>query len=104
MAESVDKYVDQFHINMGIYGCALNFLLSTSTPPAPGTPPHSEPVATIRMSLEHLKLMIFILHRQVEQFERQMKISIPIPLGALVSLQIRQEDWQTFWQAQQEMD
>jgi hypothetical protein len=84
---------------MGIHGCAVNFLLSPSVPPAPGTPPHSDPVATIRMSLEHLKVMIFLLHRQLVQFEQQTKISIPIPVAALASLQIRQENWQTFWQA-----
>lgn len=97
MAEPVDVYSDQFQINLGVYGCVCNFLVSNATPSAPGTPPQSERVATVRMSLEHLKLMTFVLHRQLAQFETQAGISIPIPLPVLSSLQIRQEDWQAFW-------
>ncbi len=97
MAEPVDVYSDQFQINLGVYGCVLNFSVSGATPPAPGALPQSERVATIRMSLEHLKLMTFLIHRQLSQFEAQAGVSIPIPVQVLSSLQIRQEDWQTFW-------
>ncbi|MGH7164755.1 MAG: hypothetical protein ACREIS_04430 [Nitrospiraceae bacterium] len=99
MTEPVDVYCDQFQINLGVSGCACNFSLSSAVPPAPGVPPQAERVATIRMSLEHLKLMTFLLHRQLVQYETQAGVSVPIPVPVLGSLQIRQEDWQAFWQS-----
>jgi len=51
------------------------------------------------MSLEHLKIMTFLLHRQLLQYEQQSGVSIPLPVQILTALQIKQEDWQAFWQA-----
>lgn len=99
MAEPADVYADQFQINLGVYGCALNFLVSSPLPPAPGAMVQAERLATVRMSLEHLKVMTFLLHRQIFQFEKQAGLSIPVPVQALSMLQIRQEDWHAFWQS-----
>lgn len=99
MADSVDVYTDQFQITMNACGCACNFFLSSASLPAPGAPLQNERVATVRMSLEHLKIMTFLLHRQVTQYEDQSGVSIPLPVPLLASLQIRQEDWQAFWKA-----
>ncbi len=98
MAEAVDVYTDQFQINVAPYGCSLNFSLSQSTPSAPGSVPQADRVATIRMSLEHLKVMTFILHRQILNYERHVHVSIQLPVDVLRGMQIREEDWQTFWQ------
>ena len=97
MADPIDVYADQFQIHLGVNGCIFNFSMSRPDPPPLGSPPQSERVATIRMSLEHLKMMTFLVHRQLCQFESQAGISIPIPVQVLSSLQIRQEDWQAYW-------
>ncbi len=98
MAEALDVYADQFQVNTNPYGCSLNFLVSPPTPPAPGAPPQPQLQATIRMSLEHLKMMAFILHRQVKQHEEGTGTSVPLPLHMLNALQIGLEDWNGFWQ------
>jgi hypothetical protein len=97
MAEPLDVYADQFQLSTAIYGATLNFLVSSPTPPAPGTAPPIERLATVRMSLEHLKVMAFILRRQVLQHEQQTGTTIQIAAQALNGLQIGLEDWERFW-------
>ncbi len=54
-------------------------------------------MATVRMSLEHLKVMTFILRRQLMQHERQTGTRIPVPIEVLNGLGISPEDWDAFW-------
>ncbi len=95
--EPIDVYSDSFQLNTGPFGVTLNFMVSSHAPPAPGTIPQSERLATVRMSLEHLKVMTFILTRQVLQHERETGVKIEIPVEVLNQLRIAQEDWQSFW-------
>jgi hypothetical protein len=95
--DAPDVYTDQFQIQFGPYGCLLNFMASSTQAPPPGTAPQSKPVAHIRMSLEHLKVMTFILHRQLTQYERQAGVRIPFPQEVLNSMRIGPEDWSSFW-------
>ncbi len=97
MPDPVDVYCNQFQIHVSPYDGTLNFFVSNPTPPAPGSTPPIERVATIRMSLEHLKVLAFFLHRQVAQFEGQAGVQIPIPVEVLNGLRIGLEDWQAFW-------
>lgn len=97
MPDPVDVYADQFQLNTGPFGCSLNFLLTGPTPPAPGEAPQVQRQATVRMSLEHLKVMAFILHRQVSQMETQTQTEIAIPVPVLNALRIGPEDWNAFW-------
>lgn len=97
MAEPVDVYADQFQITTSPYGCVLNFMVSSPTPPAPGVAPQAERLATIRMSLEHLKVMTFILRQQLMQHEAQSGTDTPIATQVLNQLQIGREDWVSFW-------
>lgn len=98
MPEPSDVYTDQFQVNIGPFGCSLNFSVSPPTPPAPGALSQAERVATVRMSLEHIKAMTFIMHRQVLQYESQAHVSVQLPTAILTGMQVRQEDWQAFWQ------
>lgn len=97
MTEKIDVYSDQFQVNTGAFGSTLNFLISQPTPPAPGTIPQSELLVTIRTSLEHLKLMTFILRNQILTHEEQTGTTIPIPVQVLNGLRISPEDWDAFW-------
>jgi len=97
MAEVPDVYSDQFQLNLTPFGCTINFQLSGPSPAAPGSPPPLERVATIRMSLEHLKALVFVLHKQMGAYESQTHLSVGLPVEVLRMMQIRQEDWEAFW-------
>lgn len=97
MSEKIDVYADQFQVNTGPFGSTLNFLVSQPTPPAPGTTPQAELLVTIRTSLEHLKLMTFILRNQILTHEEQTSTTISIPIQVLNGLKISPEDWDAFW-------
>ena len=97
MPDTVDVYTDQFQINIGPYGCTLNFSVSSTQPPAPGSAPQVERVASVRMSLEHLKVMTYILRRQVTEYERQSGVRIQVPQEVLNALRIGREDWDALW-------
>jgi hypothetical protein len=49
------------------------------------------------MSLEHLKVMTYVVRRQVLEYERQSGVRIQIPQEVLNALRIGREDWDTFW-------
>jgi hypothetical protein len=97
MPDPFDVYADQFAMNLSPYGTTLNFSISSAIPAAPGTTPQSERVATIRMSLEHLKVMSFIIRRQIMQYEQQTGVRIQVPVEVLNSLHISREDWDAIW-------
>ena len=97
MTDAIDVYSDQFQISTGPYGVMLNFNVSSHIPAVPGQVQQAERVATIRMSLEHLKAMTFILRRQLLQHEQQTGTIIPLPQQVLNQLQIGREDWDAFW-------
>ena len=42
MSEPVDVYADQFQVTTAMYGCTVNFMRTSPTPPAPGTAPQVE--------------------------------------------------------------
>jgi hypothetical protein len=92
-----DVFADQFSMNLGPFGCALNFTLSSAMPAAPGGATQGQPVATVRMSLEHLKLMTFLIRRQLIEYERQAGVRIPIGVDVLNQLRVGREDWTEFW-------
>lgn len=97
MPDEVDVYSDQFQVTVSPYGCTLNFTLTNATPPAPGSVPQSQRQATVRTSLEHLKVMVFVLRRQMLQYEREAGIQVELPISVLNSLGIGHEDWESFW-------
>ncbi len=99
MNEVADVYSDQFQLNLGPYGATLNFSLSDPTPPSPGSAPKMERKATVRLSLEHLKVMTFVLVRQIKQYENQTGADIRIPAQILNSIGISLEDWNFLWRA-----
>ncbi len=97
MSEPVDIYSDQFQFNLSPYGCTLNFMLTDAAPPAAGLNPQAQRMATVRMSIQHLKVMTFILRRQVVATEEQTGVRAEIPNDVLNSMRISREDWDSFW-------
>jgi hypothetical protein len=92
-----DVYADQVALTIGPFGCALNFALSPAIPPTIQTAVQGQPMATVRMSLEHLKLMAFMLRHQLAKYEQERGIRVPVPRDVLNQLRIGLEDWQECW-------
>ena len=97
MTEPVSVFIDQFQLNTSPYGATLNFMLTDPVPPSPGTAPKSERQATVRMSLEHLKVMSFIILRSLKSYKAQTGTTIQIPNQMLNSMGISPEDWDACW-------
>jgi hypothetical protein len=97
MSDAIDVYSDQFQVHTGPYGCTLNFLLTSPTPPAPGSPVQATRVATVRMSLEHMKVMTYMLRQQLLEYERRTGTAVQLPMEMLNQLRIGREDWDNLW-------
>jgi hypothetical protein len=97
MADPVDVYADQFQVVSGPFGWTLNFSVTDPTPAAPGTPPKSSLVGSVRMSAEHLKAMAFLVARQLRAYERTAGVTVEVPVSVLNQLGIGPEDWKDFW-------
>ena len=98
MPDVPDVYTDGVSLNIGPFGCALTFAMS---PPVAQAAPGvlAQPVGTVRMSLEHLKVMAFLIRRQLRDYERQSGVEVAIPADVLNQLRIGREDWDECWGA-----
>src|SRR5262245_44472000 len=94
--EIFDAFADQLVLTVGPFGCTITY--SLSAPPLPGQtqPLQPLPVATIRVSLEHLKAMAFVVHKGVKDYEKE---HVPIGLSdkTLELLHVSRADWDAFW-------
>lgn len=90
--EVPEYYADQFTVTAGAYGVALTFALSPPHP-APGQASPPRPIARVRMSLEHAKVMAMILRKHLRGFEHESGITIPLPAALLNAMGLSQEDW-----------
>ena len=97
MSDPVDVFCDQFQVNIGPFGTTLNFMLSSATPAAPGSVNQPARLATVRMSLEHLKVMAYMLRGQIADFGKSQGVHVQVPVRVLNNLRISKEDWEGFW-------
>ena len=95
----VDIYVDTYQVGSTPYHGTINFSLTSALPGPPGQMPQADLLASVRMSLEALKLLAFMLARQITIHERNFGVTIQLPPQVLAALQIRLEDWETFWRS-----
>jgi hypothetical protein len=49
------------------------------------------------MSLEHLKVMAFMLRQQILEYERRTGVQVQLPAEMLNQLRIGREDWEALW-------
>jgi hypothetical protein len=49
------------------------------------------------MSVEHMKVMAFVLMRQVKRMEGDLGVNYQVPTQVLSQLGIAREDWDSFW-------
>lgn len=94
---SPDVYSDQMGLNMGPLGCSMMFSETVAGPIIPGVQQQTRNVATVRVSLEHLKMIAYILRREILAYEGRFGVQIPIPLEVMNQLGIGREDWDDCW-------
>lgn len=107
----VDAFVDGMVVTVSAYGCTIRFSQSISEEPGviaeraeregTGKLP-SEHVATIRMTPEFLKGVIFVMYQHLREYEQAIGGKIPLPPelveGAREGAEgASQEQWDEFW-------
>ena len=93
--EAPDIYADQMGVQLGGLRLCNTFALSNAGPEAKG----AIPVATVRLSLEHLKVMAYIFRRVIMDFESRADNPIPMLSETLAKMEIPPDAWQRFWEA-----
>jgi hypothetical protein len=79
-------------IQVGVSPFTVTLAFTVAPPAQPGQVPI--PVATIRMSLEHAKVMAIILRKQIKQYEEQLGTDIALPHQVYQQLGVSpKEDW-----------
>ena len=87
-----DVYSDQFRINTTPYGATLAFAKSQPDTPA-GQAPRSKDQVIVRMSLEHLKVMVMVLKKNLHGYEQRTGITVELPFDMLNQMGLSKEDW-----------
>ena len=96
MTEPFDVYTDAFIVTVTPWGA--NVSISLREPhPAPASVEPPDRLGTIRMSNEHLKVLVFMCRRQILNYESDMQIQVAVPTAILSQLGIPIEDWNDFW-------
>lgn len=98
MGEPIDVYSDQFMVTTTAFGANLSFYINTAHPEKT-KPVAAERVATIRLSVEHLKVMTMIIAKQVKKMEAEAGVKIAVDQRVLNSLGIAPDDWEEFWKS-----
>ena len=98
MGEPIDVYSDQFMVTTTAFGANLSFYVNTPHPEQT-KPVAPERLATIRMSVEHLKLMTMIIVKQVKKMESATGLKIAVDKRVLNGLGIAPDDWEEFWKS-----
>ena len=95
MSDQFDAYTDVFHITVSPWGANLVFGLRPSSPESTEEP--NDTLGVIRMGHEHLKVMCFMIHRQMVNYERELDAECVVPERLLAALNIPSAEWAAFW-------
>lgn len=93
-----DVYADAFLITLSPFGANVSFEIREAHPSAQRAQTTTR-LGTVRMSLEHLKVMVVMMIKQVKALEEQSGVRYEVPTNVLSQLQIAPEDWDTFWKS-----
>lgn len=96
MPEPFDVYADAFIVSITPFGANLSFEIREAHP-SPNAPAPLRRLGTVRMSVEHLKVMGMILRNQVRAVESQSGVKFEVDTQVLSQLRIPKEDWDSFW-------
>ena len=96
MPEHFDVYSDSVMVTLTPWGGSVTFNLGEAHP-APGSPTAPTQLGTVRMSNEQLKVMIFVIRRQLVEHEMRQGVQYDVPVRVLSQLGVAPEDWNAFW-------
>jgi len=96
MVEPFDLYTDAFTVTITPFGANVSFSLREAHP-SPGKSPQLQHLGTLRMSVEHLKTLIWITRNQIRRVETELGTKADVPRNVLNQLQIPPDDWDDFW-------
>ena len=89
--DELSVYSDGIQVGISPFTVTLQFTVAPAVQPGTQVP---TPVATIRMSPEHAKVMAIILRKQLKQFEQQLGQDIALPHQVYQQLGLSpKEDW-----------
>lgn len=97
-SNAFDHYADQFVVTITPFGANLSFGVREAHPSG-SRAPQATTLGTIRMSVEHLKLMTYILRRQVLNVEKEAGVKADVSPQVLNQMGIHLEDWEGFWRS-----
>jgi hypothetical protein len=86
-----DIYCDGVQVGLSPFTALLTFSVQ---PPQHSGARGPTPVANVRMSLEHAKILSIMLRKQLKTFETQFSVEVQIPQEVYRQLGMsKQEDW-----------
>lgn len=86
-----ELYADGVQIGLGPFGAILSFTMQPAGGPGTLAPAR---VCNMRMSVEHAKVLVILLKKQLKAYEQQLGQDIPLHPQLYAQLGIsRQEDW-----------
>jgi hypothetical protein len=94
--EPFDLYCDAFTITITPFGANLSFARRDAHP-SPNQAPQMKQLGTMRMSVEHLKTLIWISRQQVRQVEGQMGVKAEVSRNILNQFGVPPDEWDEFW-------
>jgi hypothetical protein len=97
MAEPFDYYTDSMEVSSSLVGSSLTFGVQHATSAGPDQVGSVNYFGTLRMSVEHLKIMTFIIKRHLMRHEHSVSVTYDVPQEALRLLQIDPDEWKAFW-------
>ncbi len=102
-----DVFTDGFQPRLGPYGCDLLFTLTEQPevvlprPPGVPEPPQAwkppKNLVNVRMTPQHLKVMVFLLWKQINNAENQMGVRFDVPKAIMDASNVDEPQWNAFW-------
>ena len=96
MDNHLDVYSDQWQFTLSPWGVNMTFQLRPAHP-SQSEQGSVEDVATVRMSIEHAKVMLVQLVRAIRSQEEGFGFSYELPAGLLEDMGIPHDEWVSFW-------
>ena len=94
--EPFDEYADEFTIAFNSIGANLSFAVSGPHSPTTGQTTQPQHLGTIRMRVENLKIMVFLMWHQIVRSEQSTGV-VKVPSEVLDQFQISLDDWNALW-------